>query len=269
MYQVETNTNLITSFKQYGICALNYIETINDLTQIEQGALIGAGSNVLIRNKQKIYKLSKNFSYIHITDCLAIIGGATYINSINKELIKKGLSGLEFLAGVPASIGGCVKMNAGAFGKSIQDIFEYAICYSLDKGIHTVYKDEAKFGYRTSNFNNEIILEVALNLTKSNPSDIEEKIRQNLNKRVTNAHIVRTFGSVFKNPQNQLAGKLIEECGLKGVSVNDAMISQKHANYIINLDKATADDVLSLIDIAKNNVYKKFNIELKEEVVIL
>ncbi len=269
MYQVETNTSLVTSFKQYGTCVLDYIETINDLAQIEQGALIGAGSNILIKNKRKIYKLSESFSYINTLDCLVVIGGSTHINLINKKLITKGLSGLEFLAGVPASIGGCIRMNAGAFGKSIQDVFEYAICYSLNKGIHTVYKDEAGFGYRTSNFKDEIILEVALNLTKSSPSEIEEKIRQNVNKRVTNAHIVRTFGSVFKNPKNLIAGKLIEECGLKGVSVNDAMISQKHANYIINLDKATADDVSSLIDIVKNSVYKKFNIELEEEVVIL
>jgi len=269
VYQVETNTNLITSFKQYGTCVLNYIDTIEDLAQVEHVALIGAGSNILIKNSREVFKLSRNFEYIHVKDCLAIIGGSTHINLVIKELLKKGFYGLEFLAGVPASIGGCVKMNAGAFGKSIQDVFEYAICYSFDKGIHTVYKDEAGFGYRMSNFKDKIILEVALSLTKSSPSEIEEKIRQNINKRLTNAHIVRTFGSVFKNPKNYIAGKLIEECGLKGTRINDAMISLKHANYIINLGKATVDDVLKLIDTIKTEVYKAFNIELEEEVIII
>ncbi|MGE4546964.1 MAG: UDP-N-acetylmuramate dehydrogenase [Desulfurella sp.] len=269
MRQVEINTQNITSFKQDGLCILNYIENIDDLTKVEQGSLIGAGSNLLIKTKRHLYKLSKAFSYINISDSLVIIGGATSISFINKILIKNGFSGLEFLAGVPASIGGCVRMNAGAFGKAIENIFEYAICYSTNKGVHTVCKNEAGFDYRDSDFKNKIILEVGLRLEKMHSDDIEKKIKENIQTRVIKAPILRTFGSTFKNPPNIAAGKLIEECGLKGKTVNDAMISPKHANYIINLHKATVDDVLQLIDIVKNNVYKKFNIELQEEVIIL
>jgi UDP-N-acetylmuramate dehydrogenase len=269
MHQVEINTSNITSFKQDGLCILNYIENIDDLNKVEQGSLIGAGSNLLIKTKRPLYKLSKAFSYINISGSLAIIGGSTSISLINKTLIKNGLSGLEFLGGVPASIGGCVRMNAGAFGKAIEDIFEYAVCYSPDKGIYAFYKNEANFYYRESNFNNKIILEVGLNLKKSNVYSIETGIKENIKIRLSKAPMLRTFGSTFKNPPRMVAGKLIEECGLKGKTINDAMISQKHANYIINLHKATVDDVLQLIDIVKNNVYKKFNIELQEEVIIL
>ncbi|OSS41430.1 UDP-N-acetylenolpyruvoylglucosamine reductase [Desulfurella amilsii] len=269
MHQVEINTSNITSFKQHGFCTLNYIETIDDFNKIEQGGLIGGGSNLLIKTNHSLFKLSKTFSYININNSLVIIGGSTSISFVNRTLIKNEFSGLEFLGGIPATIGGCVRMNASAFGKSIEEIFEYAICYSADKGIHTVYKNEASFDYRDSNFKNKIILEVGLCLKKTHSDDIEKKIRENIQIRLTKAPILRTFGSTFKNPPHMAAGKLIEECGLKGKTVNDAMISQKHANYIINLHKAVVDDVLHLIDIAKNNVYKKFNIELEEEVIIL
>ncbi|MGB9755985.1 MAG: UDP-N-acetylmuramate dehydrogenase [Desulfurella sp.] len=269
MQKVEINTCNITSFRQDGVCLLNYIENVYDLDDIETDALIGYGSNILINSKSKLYKLSKNFSYVKIHDNLVKIGGSTGVNFINKILIKENLSGLEFLGGIPASIGGCVRMNAGAFEKSIKDIFELAICFSSDKGIHKIDKDEANFGYRSSNFKGKIILEVELRLKKDNLNYIEKKIRENIKIRISKAPIIRTFGSVFKNPQNQIAGKLIEECGLKGKTVNDAMISKSHANYIINLNKATASDALKLIDIIKNSVYKKFNIELQEEVIIL
>lgn len=269
MRQVEISISAITSFRQDGLCVLNYIETLDDLAKVEQGSVIGAGSNLLVKTKRAIYKLSKRFSYINISGSLAMIGGATSIGFINKTLIENGLSGLEFLGGVPASIGGCVKMNAGAFGKAIENIFEYAICYSPDKGIYTVYKNEAGFCYRSSNFNNKIILEVGLRLKKKDTQNIMTEIRENIKTRVIKAPLVRTFGSIFKNPPNIFAGKLIEESGLKGKTINDCMISEKHANYMINLHKATIDDALQLIDIVKNNVYKKFNIELQEEVIIL
>lgn len=269
MQQVEINTCDITSFKQDGVCILNYIENAFGLDKVDANALIGYGSNILINSKNKLYKLSKTFSYVKIHDNFVIIGGSTGINFVNKILIKEKLSGFEFLAGIPACIGGCVRMNAGAFGKSIKDIFEYALCFSPDKGIHIVDKGEANFTYRDSNFQGKIILEVGLRLKKDKSSNIEEKIKENIKIRISKAPLVRTFGSVFKNPQNQIAGKLIEECGLKGNAVNDAMISKNHANYIINLNKATALDVLNLIDIIKNSVYKKFNIELQEEVIIL
>ena len=269
MKQIKINTNLITSFKQNGTCILNYIENIDDLSAVEQGKIIGEGSNIIIKNNQNLYKLSKTFSYINIVDSLVIVGGSTKISLINKTMIKNGLCGLEFLGGVPASIGGCIRMNAGAFNKRIADFFEYAICYSPNIGIHTIYKSDAHFSYRNSNFNDKVILEVGLRLEKLNPNLIEKKIRENIKIRLSTAPLVRTFGSVFKNPPNMIAGKLIEECCLKGKIVGDAMICKKHANYIINLNKATADDVLYLIDIVKNNVYKKFNIELEEEVIIL
>ncbi|HEX14209.1 MAG: UDP-N-acetylenolpyruvoylglucosamine reductase [Desulfurella sp.] len=269
MKQIKINTNLITSFKQNGTCTLNVIENMDDLHEIEQGKLVGEGSNIIIRNHQNLYKLSKTFSYVNIVDSLVIVGGSTKISLINKILIKNGLSGLEFLGGVPASIGGCVRMNAGAFGKSISDIFEYAICYNHDKGIYTIHKDNAYFSYRNSNFKDNVILEVGLRLKKSNYHDIITKLNENTKIRLSKAPLLRTFGSVFKNPPNMVAGKLIEECYLKGKIIGDAMICKKHANYIVNLNKATADDVLYLIDIIKNNVYKKFNVELEEEVVIL
>lgn len=269
MQQVEINTCNITSFKQDGFCILNYIENVSDLYKVDVDALIGYGSNILIHSRNKLYKLSKTFSYVKIYNNFVRIGGSTGINVINKILIKEKLSGLEFLGGIPACIGGCVRMNAGAFGENIKDIFDYAICFSHDKGIHIVGKDEANFTYRNSNFKGKIILEVGLRLKKENSNNIEKKIKENIKNRITKAPLIRTFGSVFKNPQNQIAGKLIEECGLKGKAVNDAMISKNHANYIINLNKATAFDVLNLIDIIKNSVYKKFDIELQEEVIIL
>ncbi len=256
----------LTSIRQNGCITVNYIENDRDLDNVK--SVIGCGSNVLIKNTKTVYKLSPNFGYIKINGNVVRVGGATTIRQFTNFMINRSLSCIEFLSGVPASVGGAVFMNAGAFGNEILDFLEYVLIKTPEKKLK-IEKPNLNFSYRNSNLNG-IILEVGIRCRKKEKSQIIEKIVSSIKVRKNKAHLRNTFGSVFKNPkQNLPAGRLIEECGLKGRAKGTAMISPKHGNFIIGKGLVNVDDVLFLIDSAKNEVLKQFSIELEEEVKII
>ena len=179
-----------------------------------------------------------------------------------------GLSGLEWAIGIPGTIGGCVVGNCGAFGKSISESVKKV--KTLDKEYSN---QECEFKYRDSKFkkpgNLEVILEIELELKQDDKEKIRETIKNNLIQRKDRIPPYPSIGCIFKNPKPFSAGKLIEQCGLKGKKINDAQISEMHANMIVNLGNARAKDILELIELCKQKVRDKFKVDLEEEIVVI
>jgi UDP-N-acetylmuramate dehydrogenase len=177
------------------------------------------------------------------------------------------LSGLEPLVGIPGSLGGAVKMNAGAFGVTIADFLEELEIFSLKEGFKTIRKKEINFNYRFSSIrDDELIVSAVLILEKKGKPELIQKYLKMRNEKFPKG---KSLGCIFKNPEELPAGKLIEATGLKNFRVNDAVISEKHANFILNLGKAKFLDVYELIQIIKERVYERFNILLTEEIKIV
>jgi UDP-N-acetylmuramate dehydrogenase len=180
------------------------------------------------------------------------------------------LSGLEVCVGIPGTIGGAIVGNAGTADEWIEDLVESVEILDEDGRIQKLTKKDCQFGYRTSRFKTtkEIILKATLKLKKDNPQKIKERTEAVLTRR-ENQPKERSIGSIFKNPPDKVAGQLIEKAGLKGKRIGDVQISPHHANFIVNLGGATAEDVIQLIKLAKEKVKKKFGLELEEEICLV
>lgn len=205
-------------------------------------------------------------------DIICAEAGVKLMSLINFGL-KNNLTGLEFLAGVPGEVGGAVRGNAGAFGKEINKYLE-KVEIIRDGKIIELEKNEIKFSYRYSIFkkNKDIILASYFKLEKGDVDEARKEIEKNINYRKEKHPWEPSAGSIFKNPKHLIdlpAGKLIDGAGLKGYKIGQAQISEKHANFIINLGGAKASDVKKLIELAKEKVRDKYKIELKEEVVMV
>ncbi len=231
--------------------------------------VVGNGSNLLFSDSgyDGIVVSLENLQDIFFTkNQVKVMAGAT-LNQLLDFCVKNKLSGVENLVGIPATLGGAVVMNAGAFGHNISDYL--TTIQTLKNGKMVLYdKKDCKFGYRTSRFlnKNEVVVCANFNFVFKETEELLTTIKNNLEKRKLLQPIGRTFGSVFRNPPGQYAGSLIEKCGLKGFTIGGASISTKHANFIINTKNATAKDVRLIIDFAKQKVKEKFNILLTEEV---
>ena len=232
--------------------------------------VIGMGSNILFRDRGyegMVIKMPIISGFKIEGTKISADAGTSFFLLVN-ESTKEGLSGLEWAIGIPGTMGGAVVDNTGAFGKSINDVVIKV--KTLDK---EYTKEECEFKYSDSKFkkhgNPEIILEVELGLEKGNPEKIKETIKNNLLQRKDRIPPYPSAGCVFKNPKPLSAGKLIEDCGLKGEKIGGAQISDLHANIIVNLGNATAKDVLELIKICKEKVREKFSVDLEEEIVII
>ncbi|KUK09968.1 MAG: UDP-N-acetylenolpyruvoylglucosamine reductase [Clostridia bacterium 41_269] len=184
---------------------------------------------------------------------------------------KNGLSGLEFAVGIPGTVGGAVFGNAGAHGKSIQDVVSEAAVMDISGRIFRLRREELGLGYRTSAFTDDrIILWASFSLKKENGSVIKETMEYYLRcRKETQPLGEATAGCVFKNPPEGSAGYFIEKAGLKGLREGNARVSLKHANFIVNEGGAKASDVLKLIEKIKEEVFEKFGVELKCEIKIL
>ncbi len=234
--------------------------------------ILGAGTNLLVADSGfsgVIIRLAGIFRKLKQKKQLFCCGGGLLLERFVNMSAQKGYQGAEFLAGIPGTIGGAVKGNAGAFGKSISDIIESVVLF--DGNIFKEYKKSSiKFGYRTSSIKNgTIITEVKLKLISSNPATVKNKITRYLEHRKKKQPKIWSAGSFFKNPPGLAAGKIIEECGLKGLAVGDAEVSRKHANFIVNRGGATAEQVIALAKKIKRIVKNKKGIILKEEVKLL
>mgnify|MGYP004479655299 FL=1 len=182
------------------------------------------------------------------------------------------LAGCEFLYGIPGTVGGGVFMNAGAYGGEIADIIENAVVFTPGGKVTTLSKDDLDLGYRTSKLQSTryILLSAAFSLQSGNREVISSAMDDLMNRRMTTQPLDKpSCGSTFKRPAGNFAGKLISDCGLKGMSVGGAQVSEKHAGFIVNSGGATSRDILDLVQLVKKTVFEKTGVLLEEEIRII
>lgn len=234
--------------------------------------LLGRGSNVLVSDqglRGMVIKLGAGFSTIGVQGETVRAGAAAMLDDIAETAARAGLCGAEFLAGIPGTVGGGLQTNAGAFGRSLADILERVTVMDWGK-VQELGRKELKKGYRKAvTPAGMVVTEVVLRLGKS---DSRQLIAENQNirgKRCTKQPSEPSAGSFFRNPENIAAGRIIEQCGLKGERIGGARVSEKHANFIVNSGGASFADVYELVQIIKACVEEKTGIELGEEVQVL
>ena len=259
-------------------CLADYIfypKNLNDLYKLinlkKKFYIVGNGSNTLFLNlKDTILISTKKMNSIEFDGEYVIAECGTALNVVMNKSLDKGLLGLEFLTGIPGTVGGALITNAGANGGEISDVLVSVFFIKNGKEIE-VKKEEIEFKYRTSSIKrNEIITKAKFLLRKGDPDKARIQIKEYLNHR-NNTQPVRwpSAGSVFKNPLPNYAGLIIENLGLKGLSVGDAQVSNIHSNYIINKNNASPENILSLINMVKDKVLKDTGIKLENEIRII
>ena len=233
--------------------------------------VLGNGSNVIFNNSGYngvIIKLD-NFNHLKIINNKIIVGAGYPLNKLALRVSRLGLTGMEFAAGIPGTVGGAVYMNAGAYKSDMGYILTSIKVLTPDYEIKTMLNKELDFHYRTSFLQKNkgyVCLEATITLIKGNSEEIIELINERKKRRVESQPLeYPSAGSVFRNPEGDFAGRLIEEIGYKGKSIGGAQVSEKHANFIINTGDATGEEVKELINEIKNKVKDKYNIELKVE----
>ncbi len=241
----------------------------------EDYLIIGNGSNLLISDagiERPVIVLDKNFAHIERIDEVTLYAEAgASLKSLANKALELGLGGLEAISGIPGTVGGAVYMNAGAYGSEIKDVVT-KIRYIKDESIAEIDASEANFAHRRSIFQEKgyIILGAYFKLEKKDKKDIEEEQRDYTQRRKDKQPLeYPSAGSVFKRPEGYYASKLIEDAGLKGLSVGGAMVSKKHSGFIINTGNASFDDVVTLIEKVKAIVLEKFAVSLEEEIRII
>lgn len=270
-YGIKTHAKYL--IKPYDVN--NLIDLMNYLkTNKIKYFILGNGSNIIMPDNDfdgVIIKLD-NFNTIEYNDSIVKVGSGIKLGQLVDDTLNHGFGNLYFLSGIPGTVGGAIVQNAGAFNHSI---FEYIKDVTvLDNGcIRTISKDEIKYSYRYTQFKNNkylIILSCSIMLEKSNIDEIRKQINNNLQKRVKTQPLkYKNAGSVFKNPDGDSAGRIIDELGLKGLTVGGAKISLEHANFIINYNFCKSSDIIELINIVKKKVKEKKNIDLELEQEII
>ena len=239
--------------------------------------LIGNGSNTLFKDsgyQGLVIKLGDYFNYLaEESDTRLRIGASMLLSTAAKMALEESLTGMEFASGIPGSIGGAIFMNAGAYGGEMKDIVASVHAVSPDgRDEKDFTNEEMQFGYRSSILqqNGWIATDVTFNLTTGNKEEIAAQMKD-LNARRNAKQPVNypSAGSTFKRPEGYFAGKLIEDAGLKGLTVGGAQVSTLHSGFVINKGGATATDILQLIALVQNTVYDKFGIMLEPEVRII
>ena len=233
--------------------------------------VLGNGSNVIFTEKEYNGVLIKldEFNNLEINDGVVKVGSGYSLMKLALKMCKLGYSGLEFATGIPGTIGGAIYMNAGAYKSDMGYVVSEVKVLTPDYHIETLYNKDMKFHYRSSflqTHKDYICLEVKLVLKRGNRDEIMELIEERKQRRLISQPLeFPSAGSVFRNPEGEFAGHLIEEAGYKGKRIGGAEVSKKHANFIINVGGATGEDIRSLITEVQNKVKEKYGIELKVE----
>lgn len=232
---------------------------------------LGSGSNLLVNDKDInafVITTARAIKDLKITNNIIHADSGVMLGKLVKESMKHKLTGLESLAGVPGTLGGALKMNAGAWGSEISNYLTSVEIVDINGSVKTLKPIDLNFGYRSSSFSSEyFILSAQFKLKSSSKENIKiKKAKASDGRKKTQPLKYRSAGSVFKNPRSNLAaGFLIEKSGLKGTKYGDAEISTHHANFFINHGNAKASDVAFLIRLSRKTVYEKYGIMLDLE----
>lgn len=249
------------------------LELISKLEALgEPYMVMGNGSNLLFGDggfRGTVICLGKAMSGITVRGSEIHAEAGALLSQVAAAALENGLTGLEFASGIPGSVGGAVVMNAGAYGGEMKDVLSEVEIIEMDGSICTVYPEELELGYRSSNVAalSRIVLGAVFRLEEGDKDEIAARMKElNAKRREKQPLEYPSAGSAFKRPEGYFAGKLIEDAGLKGFSVGDAQVSEKHAGFIINRGEATAADVEALIREIQKRVYENSGVMLEPEI---
>lgn len=236
--------------------------------------VIGNGSNLLVSDEGfcGVIISTEKFGKLEVTGKKLKAGAGVLLSKAASAALKAGLSGLEFAAGIPGSIGGAVVMNAGAYGSEMKDVLKSVTVLDPDGNVLTLDTKELELGYRTSIVPKKgyVVLEALFSLEFENTEIIRQKMEELAGKRKEKQPLeYPSAGSTFKRPEGYFAGRLIEDAGLKGFCVGGAAVSEKHAGFVINKDNATASDIYRLCEEVKRRVKEYSGVTLEMEVKLL
>ncbi len=236
---------------------------------------LGNGSNLLVPDegyKGFVLKLTGEMNQTREVNRRLEAGSAVLLSRLARAALGRGLAGLEFAHGIPGSLGGAITMNAGAYGGEMAQVVTAVTCLTRAGELETVPADRCAFSYRHSAFSDgsRLILRVEFSLPLGDPEEIRAKIEDLARQRKAKQPLeYPSAGSMFKRPPGHFAAALIDQCGLKGLTVGGAQVSEKHAGFVINRGGATCADILSLVDKVREEVLRQTGVELEMEVRIL
>lgn len=234
--------------------------------------ILGNGSNLLVSDKGYrgvVIQLYKKMNRVEVNGEQLRVQTGALLSQIANAALKNSLTGFEFAAGIPGTLGGAVVMNAGAYGGEMKDVLDKVTVLTKEGEVLTLTKDELELGYRTSIIKkkNYIVVEAVISLTQGEESEIKALMDDLKEKRITKQPLeYPSAGSTFKRPEGHFAGKLIEDAGLRGFQVGGAQVSEKHCGFVINKDNAAAADVVKLMQEVSDIVEEKFGVPLEPEV---
>lgn len=239
--------------------------------------IIGNGSNLLVKDegiRGLVLKIEiEGINIIEENDKIKVtVGAGVKLAQLAQILLKNSIEGFEFASGIPGTIGGAIRMNAGAYGTEMKDIVYQTTYLDYEGNLHTILNNEHNFEYRNSRFSKEksIILETVFLLKKGNAKEIKTKIEEYSKQRREKQPIgVPNAGSTFKRGNDFITAKLIDECGLKGYKIGGAEVSNVHAGFIVNTGNAKSNDIIELANYVKDKVYEKFNKKIELEIEII
>lgn len=250
------------------------LDIINYLTETDRSYFIlGNGSNLLVGDKGYegvILHLGERFNSITVEGNTITAQAGALLSTVAKTAAKNGLSGMEFAAGIPGTIGGAVVMNAGAYEGEMKQIITKVTVMTREGEILELDNETMEFGYRTSIIKNRpfVVLSAVISLEKGDMASIQSKMDDFNNRRRSKQPLeYPSAGSTFKRPEGYYAGKLIMDAGLRGYRVGGAQVSEKHCGFIINVGNATAADISELMDEVIEKVEKQFSVTLEPEII--
>lgn len=251
----------------------NLVELIKYLKEHNiEYIVLGRGSNVLVKDGgiDSVVISTSMMKNLSVKDNIIEADAGVSLALIANEALKNELEGFEFASCIPGSLGGGVFMNAGAHGGELKDVLVDVTVFD-GKDIKVLLPDELDLSYRHSNVEEKgyVVLSARIKLRKGDTEKIKNKMAENKEYRVNAQPMEPSAGSTFKRPEGYIAAKLIDDAGLKGFHVGDAYVSEKHAGFIVNKNKAKSRDILEVIDYVKKEVYNKYNVMLEEEVRII
>lgn len=237
--------------------------------------ILGNGSNLLVSDQGfdgVVLQVYKNMNQVTVEGEHLRVQAGALLSATARKALEAGLTGMEFAAGIPGTMGGAAVMNAGAYGGEMKDILESVTVLTPEGEQKELKNEELQLGYRTSVVKEKgyIVLEAVLSLKKGDPEAIKSRMDELKEQRVTKQPLeYPSAGSTFKRPEGYFAGKLIQDAGLRGYQVGGAQVSEKHCGFVINKENATAKDVVDLIHDVQRIVYEKFQVQLETEVKFL
>ena len=277
----SVNLSEVTTYRFGGLCK-NFIniESEDELSDLEniikgkQNVILGKGSNVAFSDKEFYGNvLTPKFEELTLSDNFEIkVGSSVFLPKLSRFFKDNSLSNAEFLIGIPGTVGGAIKMNAGAYGWEFSELLKDLRCFNLETfEIEILKKEELEFSYRKSkNLDNKIILSATLTVEKGDKKIINKNLTDfNEKRKKSQPAAIYNAGSVFKNTSDYYAGELIDNAGLKGYEIDGVRVSEKHANFFVAEKGAKAISLFKLVQYVKDKVSTKFGITLEEEIIFI